>query len=174
MSRTLLLPCIFLAVLLTGLYIAEWRKLERLPGTTLPSLEELDVRSSDAAWAPFYRVRATLLDGQRARLKIPEELMQAAGHPMRLSGYARYFGNGCRMLDDGRVAVRSFYLLPTSALVDACEIRPDIGMRWTLLVNLKAEWLMERSQMVGVGVTVEGRFRIDETRPYVDRKFFFK
>jgi hypothetical protein len=147
------------------LYVIEFSKIEINPGDTYLSLDNLETLESDQQWAPFYRVRAEIIDGQSAKFKIPKELLKAEGKEMELTGAAMFFSNGCYAHGDS-IAVQSMLLLPTLGLANACVHLPEVAMRWTILVNMKEDWLITRSDMIQSVVTVKGIFRIDTEKPY--------
>lgn len=163
---------IIIVVLIAGLYFIEISKINTGNDTSgsMPTLDHLETSESARNWDDFYRVRATIIDGQRAEFSIPENLLNARGKTMELTGAAVFFSPGCQKAGD-KIAVRSFYLYPTLGLANACEHLPEVAMRWTIRVNPKNDWLLSRPEMIGARVKVEGIFRIDTEKPY-DAAFF--
>ncbi len=157
-------------LLIIFLYLIEMSKVKNKDSEMMPTLDELKMDETARNWGSFYRVRAKLIDGQSADFTIPEELIAAEGKEMTLEGAAVFFGNGCRIDGDSTI-VNSLFLLPTLGLAEACVLQPDEAMRWTLLVNLKQEWVLKRIDMIGALVKVTGTFRIDTKAPY-DAVFF--
>lgn len=156
---------ILVIAMVVVLYIIEFSKITTEPGDTLLNLDEMEAGEAGRHWDPFYRVRATLIDGQTAEFKIPQELRKSVGKEMELTGAALFFSTGCYAAGD-KIAVRSMFLLPTLGLANACVHLPEIAMRWTLIVNLEEDWLITRNDMIQTMVTVKGIFRIDTSKPY--------
>jgi hypothetical protein len=61
-----------IVVVLTVLYIAQLSKIDRSGNVKLANLDELAIDEAGLAWEPFYKVRATIIDGQSARFSIPK------------------------------------------------------------------------------------------------------
>ncbi|MDZ7723931.1 MAG: hypothetical protein U5R06_14265 [candidate division KSB1 bacterium] len=159
-------PVIFIAFLIiTGLYLLELSKIRSSGNSDMATLDELDIDKSAAAWEPFYRVRATLIDGQSARFSIPGQMKKAQGQYYKLTGACVFYGNGCSRRGD-TVTVSEFYLLPSLGLANACVIEPDIEMRWTVRVMLSEDWILHRDDMINSMARVSGTFRIDTSHPY--------
>ena len=147
------------------LYYIEINKIDTANSEFIPTLDELKSDDDVRGWDAFYRVRATIIDGQTADFSVPKELKAAEGGEMILTGAAVFFGNGCKEMDEG-IAVSTFYLLPTPGYAEACEVQPDVSMRWTIMVNLENEWVLSRTDMVSTMAKVSGTFRIDTKKPY--------
>lgn len=161
---------ILLVVIIAGLYYIEFSKIDSGNSETVPSLDELKFDSATRNWENFYRVRATIIDGQTAKFSIPEDLKLMVGKEMELSGAAVFFSPGCSAKGD-KIAVHSFFLLPTLGLANACEHLPEIAMRWTIQISLEEDWVITRDDMINTLVNVKGVFRIDTKEPY-DASFF--
>lgn len=157
-------------LMIAGLYLVEISKIPTGVRSNLATLDDLEETETAAAWEPFYHVRATLIDGQSAQLTVPNELRSREGQEMELTGATVFFGNGSERKGD-TVTISQFYLLPSLGLAQACEIQPDIEMRWTILVQLKEKWILHRDDMIDAMTTVKGIFRIDASNPY-DGCFF--
>jgi hypothetical protein len=156
---------LLLVVIVAGLYYIELSKIDPGNSDTVPTLDELEFDSTVRYWDDFYRVRATIIDGQTANFSIPENLEACVGEEMELSGAAVFFSPGCTAKGD-KIAVHSFFLLPTLGLANACEHLPEIAMRWTIQVNLEKDWEISRIDMIQALVNVKGDFRIDTKKPY--------
>ena len=152
-------------LIVAGLYLVEMSKIDYSSIQGIANLDELKSDEIASEWEPFYRVRATLLDGQSARFSIPNELRKKIGHDIELIGAPVFFGNGC-MREGDTITVSRFYLLPSLGLAQACEIQPDIEMRWTIRVHLKELWILHRDDMIKPMAKVKGRLRIDTSEPY--------
>lgn len=158
------------SLLVIGLYFIEFSKIDKGNTTNLPTLDHLEVDTMGAKWAPFYQVRATILNGQTARFIIPYEIHQNNGKQIEIEGACSFTGSGAQSFGDS-VRITHFYLLPTVGLATACEILPDIKMRWTLKVQLQNPWMIKRSDMIRAEAKVKGDFRIDTSTPF-DAAFF--
>jgi hypothetical protein len=157
---------IILCFLLIGsLYLIEIGRIQYSGDPNITNLDTIDFDKTASAWEPFYRVRATLIDGQSARFIFPKELLAKKGQEIELHGAAVFFGNGCSRKGD-IVTISRFYLVPTLGLAQACEIQPDEEMRWTIQVHLKDPWILHYDDMVNAIASVKGQFRIDESKPY--------
>ncbi len=157
---------IFVSLLIVaGLYFVEISKIHYSGNQSFATLDDLPMDETASEWEPFYRVRATLLDGQSARFSIPDELRDNQGKELELTGAVVFFGNGCTREGDF-VTVSRFYLLPSLGLAQACVLQPDVEMRWTILVNMKEDWILHCDDMINALATVKGRFRINESKPY--------
>ncbi len=158
---------IMVLVLFAGLYLIEFSKIESGNETmnAMPVLDELTFSQAGKNWEDFYKVRATIIDGQSAEFNIPGKLQQKVGKEMELTGAAVFFSPGCVIADD-KVAVHSMFLYPTLGLVNACSHLPEVAMRWTIRVNIKEKWLISRTDMIDARVKVKGTFRIDTDKPY--------
>ena len=164
-------PVILIILLIVaGLYLVELSKISSSGNTDMATLDELDTDKTAAAWEPFYRVRATLIDGQSAHFSIPRQLQKAHGQNYKLTGACVFYGTGCSRRGD-TVTVSEFYLLPSLGLANACVIEPDIEMRWTVRVILREDWVLHRDDMIHCMAMVSGTFRIDTSHPY-DGVFF--
>jgi hypothetical protein len=162
----------FSLLIVSGLYLLQMSTIDYNSIQNIANLDDLKNDEAAAAWEPFYRVRATLLDGQSARFSIPNELSDKVGQDMELTGAAVFFGNGC-VREGDTITVSRFYLLPSLGLAQACEIEPDIEMRWTIRIHLKEHWILHRDDMINAMAKVKGRFRIDTSEPY-DGVFFLE
>lgn len=156
----------FILILIIGiLYLAQMKDVEMGSNMQVANLDKLNRSEAGQAWEPFYRVRATIIDGHSARISIPKELIKRNGKEIKLTGAGVFYGNGC-MRDGDTITITDFFLLPSPGLAEACEIMPDIEMRWTVRVNLKNNWTVHYLDMIGMMATVKGRFRIDTSKPY--------
>lgn len=164
MMRKNWLIAILIITMLLGLYLIELRKIE-YNGNDIPNLDDLKVDEVAKSWEPFYRVRATIINGQSAGFSIPKELKNKEGKQIRLCGAAMFYGNGCEVVGE-QVSISWFFLVPSLGIAQSCEIRPDISMRWTVRVDLKESWLLDRLDMINSEVAVEGLFKIDLSKPY--------
>jgi len=155
-----------IAVLLVVLYAIELSKVK--PGGSNPmlTLDNLQTDEISRNWEPFYKVRATIIDGQSANFSIPEEIKNNEGKELMLSGAMVFRGNGCEMIDDDRTRVNYFFILPSLGLAQACELQPDVAMRWTIRVNLAKPWVIDRNEMIDAEAIVSGTFKIDTSKPY--------
>ena len=132
----------------------------------MPTLDNLQTDEISGNWDPFYKVRATIIDGQSARFSIPDEIKNREGKQIELSGALIFRGNGCTMIDSSRISVNYFFLLPTLGLARACELQPDVAMRWTIRVDLAIPLILNRNQMIDAMAKVKGVFKIDTSKPY--------
>ena len=161
---------IFVVVLLAALYLIEMSKVKI---TNMPTLDHLATDEISANWDLFYKVRATIIDGQSASFSIPVELRDKEGKMLKLAGAVVFRGNGCSMIDNEKTSVDFFFLMPTLGLVRACELQPDQAMRWTLRVDLSKPWVLDRNQMIDAEAVVSGIFKIDTSKPY-EAAFFIE
>ncbi len=152
-------------LIIAGLYGVELSKAPISSDQQIATLDDIEMNKTASAWGPFYRVRATLIDGQSAHLSVPDELQHQNGQTIELTGAPVFFGNGCKR-DGDAISVTQFYLLPTLGLAQACETLPDIEMRWTVLVKLNHSWVLHCDDMIDAMATVNGVFRIDQSKPY--------
>lgn len=158
---------ILLIIVVAGLYFIEFSKIQSANETTnsMPTLDDLEFNEDDKNWENFYKVRATIIDGQSAKFNIPEELTELNGKEMQLSGAAVFFSPGCKAIDD-KISVQSFFLYPTLGLANACIHLPEVAMRWTIRINLSNNWLLTKTEMIDAKVKTKGTFRIDTNNPY--------
>jgi len=157
---------LFVIFIVAALYFIEISKVKTDYGNNLPTLDHLQTDEISGNWDLFYRVRATIINGQSASFSIPDELIAKEGKTMRLSGGLVFRGNGCSMIDNERTSVDYFFLLPTLGLTRACELQPDEAMRWTIRVDLSKPWVLDRNQMIDAEAIVAGIFKIDTSKPY--------
>jgi hypothetical protein len=158
---------IVLIVLLVVMYLIEVSKVKTgIVINNMPTLDNLHPDDEAKTWDLFYKVRATITDGQSASFSIPDGLYEIEGKPIRLSGAVVFRGNGCEMINDNKTSVRYFFLLPTLGLARACELQPDEAMRWTIRVNLEKPWVLSRNEMIDAEAIVLGIFKIDTSQPY--------
>ncbi len=162
---------VLIIVLVAALYFIEFSKVSNDNVGNMPTLDNLQTDEINKNWDAFYKVRATIIDGQTAKFSIPKELKELEGNEINLSGAAVFFGNGCEMVNDSTTKIMSFFLLPTLGLAQACVIDPQEAMRWTLMVNLDKPWKLSRNEMINTEVIVKGKFKIDTSKPY-DAAFF--
>jgi len=155
-----------IVVLLIVLYVIEMSKIKPGDRTNMPTLDNLQTDEISKNWEPFYKVRATIIDGQSANFSIPEEIKNNEGKELTLSGALVFFGNGCRMINDSTTEVSSFFLLPSLGLAQSCVLQPDVAMRWTIVVNLAEPWILNRNEMIDAEAIVSGTFKIDTSKPY--------
>jgi len=155
-----------IAVLLVVLYAIELSKVK--PGGSNPmlTLDNLQTDEISRNWEPFYKVRATIIDGQSANFSIPEEIKSNEGKELKLSGALVFFGHGCRIINDSTTEVSSFFLLPSLGLAQSCVLQPDVAMRWTVRVNLTKPWVLHRIDMIDAEAIVLGILKIDTSKPY--------
>jgi len=165
MKRNLLL-IMLVVVLLAALYFMEISKVKTDRGNNMPTLDNLQTDEVSANWDLFYKVRATINDGQSASFSIPDELKDKAEKEIKLSGAIIFRGNGCEMIDSDKTRVNFFFLVPTIGLAQACELQPDVAMRWTIRVDLATPLILTRNEMIDAQVTVSGIFKIDTSKPY--------
>lgn len=158
---------ILIIALVAALYFIEFSKIEGNNETTnaMPTLDNLQFDETAKSWAEFYKVRATIIDGQNAEIEIPKKLRESVGKEMKLSGAAVFFSPGCRVVGD-KIAVRSMFLYPTLGLANACSHLPEIAMRWTIRINLKEDWLITNTDMINAEAEVRGIFRMNTDKPY--------
>jgi len=158
---------IVLVVLLIALYLIEMSKFKTgIVINNMPTLDNLHTDDAAKTWDLFYKVRATINDGQSASFSIPDGLKESEGKPLRLSGAVVFRGNGCEIINNNETSVRYFFLLPTLGLARACELQPDVAMRWTIRVNLAEPWVLSRNDMIDAEAIVSGIFKIDTSQPY--------
>lgn len=157
---------LLVVVLVAVLYLIEFSKIKTESAGNMPTLDNLQTDEISKNWDAFYKVRATIIDGQSANFSIPEELKILEGKDLKLSGAAVFFGNGCEMVNDSTTKIKSFFLLPTLGLAQSCVLNPAEAMRWTIMVNLKESWVITRNDMINTEVIVTGKFKIDTTKPY--------
>jgi len=166
MSKSRLIV-IVVVILLVALYLIEISKVKTgiviNNELTLDNLHPDDVAKT---WDLFYKVRATITDGQSATFSIPDELKEIEGKPLKLSGAVVFRGNGCEIINNNETSVRYFFLLPTLGLARACELQPDVAMRWTIRVNLAEPWVLSRNEMIDAEAIVSGILKIDTSQPY--------
>ena len=124
---------------------------------------------NDIGWSALFRIE-NWNDTKDVAYRLRHGKVE--GEEMSLTGAAVFFGNGCKTADD-RIAVHSFFLLPTLGLAEACVLQPDVAMRWTVQVNLNQNWIIDRNDMIGAMVRVTGTFRIDTQKPY-EAAFFLE
>lgn len=166
---------IFLCVIfiVAALYFIEISKVKTDGRNNMPTLDNLQTDEISANWEPFYKVRATITDGQSASFSIPEELKDKAGQEIKLSGAVIFRGNGCELIDNNKTRVNFFLLVPTPGLAQACELQPDVAMRWTIRVDLATPLILNRNEMIDTRVKVSGIFKIDTSHPY-EAAFFIE
>jgi hypothetical protein len=162
-----------LICLVSVLYFMELSKFKSEGVNTMPTLDNLKIDEISKNWEPFYKVRATIVDGQSANFSIPDLLKDNEGKEIKLSGAVVFFGNGCEMINDSTTKVKSFFLLPSLGLAQACVLQPDIAMRYTVQVKLKKNWLLSRNEMINTEAIVYGVFKIDTSKPY-EAAFFIE
>lgn len=166
---------ILIVVLIAGLYFIEFSKIESNNETTnaMPTLDDLHFDETAKNWEEFYKVRATIIDGQHAEFNITKKLSESIGNEIKLTGAAVFFSPGCKVADD-KIAVHSFYLYPTLGLANACSHLPEVAMRWTIRINLDEDWLVTKTDMINAEVKVSGTFRINTDKPYESAFFLDK
>jgi hypothetical protein len=164
---------LFIIGILAALYFIELSKVKPGVENNMPTLDNLQTDEISENWEPFYKVRATLIDGQSASFSIPEELSDNEGKELELNGAMVFNGNGCEMVNADSTKVNYFYLLPSLGLAQACELQPDISMRWTVRVNLTKPWILSRNDMINAEATVSGIFKIETSKPY-EAAFFIE
>jgi hypothetical protein len=157
---------LFVICLLAILYLVEMNKVKSGAENSLPTLDNLPTDETSKNWEQFYKVRATIIDGQSARFSIPDELRDNEGKKLKLTGAAVFFGNGCEMIDSNKTRVNYFFLLPSLGLAQACVLQPDVAMRWTIRVNLANPWILSRNDMIDAEATVSGILNIDTSKPF--------
>jgi len=152
--------------LLLALNFLEISKVGQSRNTGMPTLDDLHTDEVSKNWEPFYKVRATIVDGRSAEFSIPQKIKDGEGKELTLSGALVFFGNGCRLINDSTTEVTSFFLLPSLGLAQACVLQPDVAMRWTIRVNLLKPWVVNRNEMINAEATVSGILKIDTSKPY--------
>jgi hypothetical protein len=157
---------IVILLVVGGLYVVEFSKIQSNETTNaMPTLDVLEYSGSASNWEHFYKVRATILDGQTATFDIPEKLKELQGKEMEMEGAAVFFSPGCQVVGD-KIAVHSFFLYPTLGLANACVHLPEVKMRWTIRINLSSNWELTKTEMIDAKAKVKGTFRIDTSKPY--------
>ncbi len=158
---------IVIGIVIAGLYYLEFSKIEggNPTSSALPTLDNLQFDEEAKNWEDFYKVRATIIDGQSAVFDIPKNLQKSVGKQMELTGAAVFFSSGCKKAGD-KISVHSFFLYPTLGLANACVHLPEVAMRWTIRIHLEDDWLISRTDMIDARVKVNGTFRIDTQKPY--------
>jgi hypothetical protein len=151
---------------LSALYFIELSKVRIEGGSNLPTLDNLQTDEMSKNWDLFYKVRATIIDGQSAIFSIPEEIRNIEGKEIKLSGGVVFRGNGCEIIDNQKTSVNYFFLLPSLGLAQACVLQPDVAMRWTIRINLAKPWILERTEMINAEAIVTGTLKIDTSKPY--------
>lgn len=164
---------LFIIFIIAVLYFIEMSKVKTGGVNNMPTLDNLATDEISANWEPFYKVRATIIDGQSASFSIPEELKNKEGKRLKLAGAVVFRGNGCTMIDNVKTSVNYFFLMPTLGLARACELQPDEAMRWTIRVDLATPWILNRNEMIDAEATVTGIFKIDTSIPY-EAAFFIE
>lgn len=160
-------------VLLAALYFIEISKVKTDGRNNMPTLDNLQTDEISENWEPFYKVRATITDGQSASFSIPDELKDKEGKEINISGAVIFRGNGCEIIDNNKTRVNYFFLVPTIGLAQACELQPDVAMRWTIRVDLATPLILNRNEMIDAQITVLGIFKIDTSNPY-EAAFFIQ
>ena len=155
-----------IVVLVAALYFIEMSKVKTGPGNNMPTLDNLQTDELSGNWDSFYKVRATIVDGQSASFSIPKDIRANEGKELKLSGAVVFFGNGCEIINGTTTSVKSFFLLPTPGLARACVLQPDMAMRWTIRVNLAKPWVLKRDEMIDAEAIVSGTFKIDTSKPF--------
>lgn len=171
--RTNWLVILLVILLVSVLYFIEMSKVSNEAVNNMPTLDDLQIDEVSKHWEPFYKVRATIIDGQSAVLSIPRKIKENDGKELKLLGAPVFFGNGCKIMDSKRTEVNGFFLLPSLGLAHACVLQPDISMRWTMLVRLARPWVINRDDMFNNEVYVSGTLRIDTSKPY-DAAFYLE
>lgn len=158
---------IVFVLIVAGLYYIEFSKVdsENDSSNVMPTLDDLNFDTSSQNWDDFYKVRATIINGQSAEFDIPNSLEEKEGEEMQLSGAVVFFSPGCKEAGD-KIAVHSFFLYPTLGLANACSHLPEVAMRWTIRINLEEDWLLTNTEMIDARAKVNGIFRIDTQKPY--------
>jgi len=157
---------IFVICMVAALYFIEMSKVKTEGVRSMPTLDNLQTDEISGNWDPFYKVRATIIDGQSASFSIPEEIRENEGKELKLAGAMVFRGNGCAIIDNNTTRVHYFFLLPSLGLARACELQPDVAMRWTIRINLAEPLILNRIEMIDAKATVSGIFRIDISKPY--------
>ncbi len=60
--------------LLAALFFIEMSKVKSGGNSSMPTLDNLETDETSKNWEPFYKLRATLIDGQSANFSISEEI----------------------------------------------------------------------------------------------------
>lgn len=157
---------LFIMVILAALYFIEMSKVKPGMENNMPTLDNLQTDEVSENWAPFYKVRATIIDGQSASFSIPKEIRNNNGKKIQLAGAVVFRGNGCEMIDNNTTQVNYFFLLPSLGLAQACVLQPDVAMRWTIRVDLENPWILSRNEMIDAEAKVSGILRTDTSKPY--------
>lgn len=160
---------LFVIFIVAALYFIEISKVKTDGVNNMPTLDNLPTNEILANWDLFYKVRATIIDGQSASFSIPDGLKDKAGKEIELSGAVVFRGNGCEMIDNDNTRVNFFLLVPTIGLAQtsqSCELQPDVAMRWTIRVDLATPLILRRNEMIDAQVTVYGILKIDTSNPY--------
>lgn len=160
------LIALFIICILAVLYYIEVSKIATDAQNSLPTLDNLQTDQMDENWEPFYKVRATIIDGQSASFSIPKQIIDNKGKEIQLTGAVVFRGNGCQLIDNSTTRVNYFFLMPSLGLAQACVLQPDIAMRWTIRVNLEKPWILCRNEMIDTEATVSGILNIDTSKPY--------
>ena len=158
---------------MAALYFIEMSKVKLKGVKNMPTLDNLQIDETAKNWDPFYKVRATIIDGQSASFSIPQEIKDNEGKKLQLSGAVVFSGNGCKIINVDSTKIDYFFLLPSLGLAQACEIQPDISMRWTIRVNLKNPWILSRNDMINAKAKATGIFKTDTSKPY-EAAFFIE
>lgn len=158
---------ILIIVVIAGLYFIEFSKIEsgNKSISAMPTLDDLNFDEAAKNWDDFYKVRATIIDGQTAEFDIPNNLQKTVGQKLELNGAAVFFSPGCKQVGD-KIAVHSLFLYPTLGLANACVHLPEVAMRWTIRINLEEDFLLSKTEMIDAEIKVKGTFRIDTGKPY--------
>lgn len=157
---------LFVIGVLAVLYFIELSKIDSDGVNNMPTLDNLQSDEVSENWAPFYKVRATIIDGQSAGFSIPKEIRRKNGKEIQLTGAVVFRGNGCEIIDNNSTRVNYFFLLPSLGLAQACVLQPDVAMRWTIRVNLENPWILSRNEMIDAEATVSGILKTDTSKPY--------
>ncbi len=165
MRRNWLIILLVIAVV-AALYYIEMSKVESGGENSMPTLDHLEIDETSKNWEPFYKVRATLVDGQSAHFSIPEKIRNNEGKEIQLTGAIVFRGNGCEIIDSNTTRVNYFFLLPSLGLAQSCVLQPDVAMRWTIRVNLANPLTLRRVDMIDTEATVIGILKIDTSKPY--------
>lgn len=159
-------------ILIVSLYFIEMSKVKRSENNGMPTLDNLEINDVAKAWEPFYKVRATIIDGQSASFSIPKELKKQEGKTINISGAVNYSYDGCETVGDS-IKMSYFFMVPSLGIAQSCVIRPDISMRYTIRVNLSKPLILERDDLIDMETSVSGIFKIDTSTPY-DAAFFIE
>jgi hypothetical protein len=148
------------------LYFIECSKIKTdETSNAMPTLDQLEFSESARNWNEFYKVRATIIDGQSASFEIPQKLKNKEGQQLELSGAAVFFSPGCTQQGD-KIAVHALFLYPTLGLANACSHLPEVAMRWTIGIHLQEPYLLANTDMIDAMIKVKGTFRVDTSKPY--------